>query len=118
MVEVVEDFNDFKTILSAERQNLVAVMFHAPFCKACQAASPHFHKLAKKYSKNVKFVSVPLTEANANLLKGLGVSKFPFGHIYDPEKGLVEELPMLRKLIPRFEEKLRTFVTAKNEPRN
>lgn len=109
-VEVVEDVNEFLSIVDNERQHFIAVMFHAPFCKACKAAAPHFFKMAKKYS-NVKFVSVPLTESNANNLKGLGISKFPFAHIYDPEKGLVDELPVLRKLVPQFEEKLRSYVT-------
>jgi thiol-disulfide isomerase/thioredoxin len=108
---VIEDINDFEDIVlrNNESQNLVAVMFHAPFCKACQAAAPHFYKLAKRYT-GVKFVSVPLTDANSNMVKALGIPKFPFAHIYDPEKGLVDELPILRKLIPKFEERLRSYM--------
>ena len=104
-VQVVEDINEFNELIRDEQQDHIAVMFHAPFCKACQAALPHFQRLARKYS-DVKFISVPLTESNSKFLKALGIPKFPFGHLYDPEKGLVEELPMLRKLVPKFEERL------------
>jgi thiol-disulfide isomerase/thioredoxin len=113
-VEIVEDFEEFKKIVQDETQNVVAVMFYSPVCKACQAAKPLYNKLAQKYTQ-VKFISVPMTKANSNGLASLGVSKFPFGQIYDPKEGLVDEVGLLRKLIPRFEESLRSHVAQRND---
>lgn len=114
-VEVIEDVSDFDSILKSTNEQFVAVFFHSPVCKACQAAAPHFYKLAQKYS-NVKFLSVPLTPGNKKTLQqDLGVKKFPFGHIYHSQHGLLDELPILRKLIPHFEERLQTHVSASSE---
>lgn len=109
-VEVVEDVSDFDGILKRTKEQFVAVFFHSPVCKACQAAAPHYYKLSQKYS-NVKFLSVPLTPGNKQTLQqDMGVKKFPFGHIYHSQHGLLDELPVLRKLIPHFEERLQTHV--------
>lgn len=115
-VEVVEDISDFQSVLRESKEQLVAVFFHSPVCKACQAAAPHFVKLSRKYS-NVKFLSVPLTPKNKLDLQELGVKKFPFSHIYDSQRGLLDEAPMLRKKIPEFEERLLSHVirNAKQE---
>lgn len=110
-VEVIEDVSDFDAVLKSTKEQFVAVFFHSPVCKACQAAAPHFYKLSEKYS-NVKFLSVPLTPANKRTLQqDFGVKKFPFGHIYHSQHGLLDELPILRKLIPHFEERLQTLIT-------
>ena len=101
----VETLQQFQDEVDSENDNIVAVMFHAKYCKACAAALPHFYKLAGKYPA-VKFVDVPISEKNHNLLEQLGVRKFPFGHIYHPRKGLLDELPLLRKFVPQFEEQL------------
>jgi thiol-disulfide isomerase/thioredoxin len=110
-VEDISDIHELQSMIANEHESFIAVMFHAPFCKSCQASIPLFHRMARKYS-NVKFLSVPLTEYNKDKLKGMGVEKFPFGHIYDPERGLVDELPTLRKLMSRFEDRLRALVTG------
>jgi hypothetical protein len=49
------------------------------------------------------FVDVPVLESNSNLHQGLGVESIPFGHIYHPEEGLVEEKKLSRKTFSEFE---------------
>jgi len=111
-VEVIEDVSDFDSILKSTKEQFVAVFFHSPVCKACQAAAPHYYKLSQKYN-NVKFLSVPLTPGNKETLQqDMGVKKFPFGHIYHSQDGLLDELPILRKLIPDFEQRLQSHVIA------
>ena len=112
-VEVVEDIEDFQKIIDDKhRKDIVAVMFYSPVCKACQAAKPIYQQLAQKYTQ-VRFISVPMTKANSSALQSLGVSKFPFGQIYSQE-GLVDELGLLRKLIPSFEDKLQSHIIKSN----
>ena len=55
---------------------------------------------------NVVFVDVPVTEKNAALHQGLGVPSLPFGHLYHPQSGLVEEMKLTRNHIAEFEGKL------------
>jgi hypothetical protein len=56
------------------------------------------------------FVEVPVTEANANLHQGLGIPSLPFGHIYAPNGGLVEEVKITRPHFGKFAQKLQTYV--------
>lgn len=58
------------------------------------------------------FVDVPVTNHNANLHQGLGVPSLPFGHIYDPVAGLVEELKLTRKHLSVFEQSLHSYYTG------
>lgn len=101
----VETLENFKKEVADEKQKIVAVKFFSPTCHACKAMAPRFKQLALKYPQ-VKFVEVPLTQNNAMLHQGLGVPSFPFGHIYHPEAGLVEEGSINRKRIGGFEQKL------------
>lgn len=110
-VEVIEDISEFHQTLHNSREQFIAVFFHSPVCKACQAAAPHFYKLSSKYS-SVKFLSVSLTKSNESSLKALGIKKFPFGHIYDSQRDLLDELPTLRKFLPDFEERLQSHVST------
>jgi thiol-disulfide isomerase/thioredoxin len=111
-VQIVEDLEEFKQIISDEQQAAVAVMFYSPVCKACKTSKPLFNKLAKKYT-DVKFISVPMTKAQ--VWESINVpTKYPFGHIYDQNGALVNEVGLLRKLIPKFEESLQSFVAQQD----
>ena len=110
-VVTVETLAEYKTVVGDEPHKVVAVRFYAPWCKACRAVAPLFYHMANKFP-NVKFVDVPVTEQNANLHQGLGVPSLPFGHIYHPHGGLVEEVRMSRKFIPQFATKLQSYVSG------
>ena len=110
-VVTVETLAEYKTVVGDETHKVVAVRFYAPWCKACRAVAPLFYHMANKFP-NVKFVDVPVTEQNANLHQGLGVPSLPFGHIYHPHGGLVEEVRMSRKFIPQFATKLQSYVSG------
>jgi thiol-disulfide isomerase/thioredoxin len=126
-VHLVETLEDFQSIVGAEQDRPVAVFFQAPFCKACKAVAPHFVQLSKRYNtatttatattttttattttKGIKFVQVPLSSTNQKLLQGLGIERFPTYHIYHPTLGLIDQGPLLRKLMNEFEAKLKS----------
>ena len=50
-----------------------------------------------------------MTNDNANLHQGLGVPSLPYGHIYYPEAGLVEELKISKKYFPTLLKKVRWY---------
>ena len=110
-VQIVKDVVELQRIVNDETQDIIAVMFYSPVCKACNAAKPLFSKLAKKY-KEVKFISVPMTPENSQHLKSMNVNQFPFGHIYKPREGLVESAGLLRKMIPNFEKSIQAFISG------
>jgi thiol-disulfide isomerase/thioredoxin len=102
-IETMEDYK--KEVVDAcnnDDWQLVCVRFFAPWCRACQATHRPFRRLAREYD-NVKFVQVPLTKQNAFLHTGLGVPSLPFGHLYHPTAGLVEERRMNRKYMKEWE---------------
>lgn len=107
----VETLAAFKKEVADEKSRMVAVKFFSPTCRACKAMSQSFKALAAKYP-DIKFVEVPLTQDNAVLHQGLGVPSVPFGHLYHPEAGLVEEGSINRKRIGDFEHKLQTYLSG------
>ena len=82
-----------------------------PFLRgqACKAVAPLFYHLATQYPDTI-FVDVPVTPQNAALHQGLGVRSLPFGHIYHPQEGLVEEVKLTRKHMLEFRDKLDQYV--------
>lgn len=98
---------NYKTLVADETEKYVVVRFYAKWCRACKASEQSFYRMAQSMP-DVKFVEVPVLESNANLHQGLGVPTLPFGHIYSPTSGLVEELRMAKKEFPKFQ----TVVTS------
>lgn len=82
--------------------------------QACRAIQPLFYRLAYELT-DVLFVEVPVTESNANLHQGLGIPSLPFGHIYSPNGGLVEELKITRPHFAKFSHKLQTYIQGSCE---
>ena len=76
--------------------------------------APLYYHLATQHPDTL-FVDVPVMPENANLHQGLGVPSLPYGHIYQPDLGLVEELRMVKKEMPEFEKKLRTLIEKRKE---
>jgi thiol-disulfide isomerase/thioredoxin len=108
-VFTVETLQDYKRVVGEESSKLVCVRFFAPWCKACKAVQPLFYHMANTFP-NVVFVDVPVTSKNTNLHQGLGVPSLPYGHIYHPTGGLVEELRLTRRCIPKTALKLQHYV--------
>ena len=135
VVQEVKDIDSIHSVLGEGQKEAVytAVIFHAPYCRACKASMPLFEELARQYNKKnrkytkrqkkqswdsmpakqpvVKFLSVPVTKDNSKELQDqFSVTKFPLAHIYDPVDGLVDERPVLRKLFSGFEKRLESVV--------
>mmetsp|Transcript_53823 Transcript_53823/g.64960 ORF Transcript_53823/g.64960 Transcript_53823/m.64960 type:complete len:193 (+) Transcript_53823:227-805(+) len=107
-VMVVNTLEEYKQHVADVKDKIVVVRFYATWCKACKAIGPSFYRLANTYPE-ISFVEVPVTQHNANLHQGLGVSSLPFGHIYIPDVGLAEELRISKKHFPRFEKELQSY---------
>mmetsp|Transcript_7710 Transcript_7710/g.11171 ORF Transcript_7710/g.11171 Transcript_7710/m.11171 type:complete len:260 (-) Transcript_7710:42-821(-) len=111
-VQLIDTIQDYKKEVVDEQERIVAVRFFAPWCKSCKAAHPHFKKIVSRHSPNVKFVDVPLTKETAYIHEGLGVPSVPFGHIYHPDAGLVEEMKINKKVIGEFGDALKSYVNG------
>jgi thiol-disulfide isomerase/thioredoxin len=112
LITEVKTLQEYKAVVADEREKMVVVRFYAPWCRACRAVAAPFRQLAQRYQGGVKFVEVPLTPDNAVLHQGLGVPSLPYGHIYHPEAGLVEERSMNKKRFGEFTEILQSYVTG------
>lgn len=111
-VEKVDTLQDYKRVVVDEEDRMVVVRFFAPWCKSCKASHPIFKKMTLEHSPNVKFVEVPLTKETAYIHEGLGVPSIPFGHIYHPDVGLVEEKKINKKVFKEFRAALDTYVVG------
>jgi len=110
-IKIARTLREYRDIVGEEKERIVVVRFYAKWCKACKAIKPHFYRLAHQ-QPNTLFVEVPVTESNANLHQGLGIPSLPFGHIYTPEGGLVEELRISRPHFSTFSNKLQTYLNG------
>ena len=110
----VDTLEEYRTVVGEETSKVVAVRFHATYCKSCKAIQPLFYRLATKFP-NVVFVDVAVTNKNTNLQQGLAVPSLPFGHIYHPTGGLVEEVRLTRKFVSHFARKLQSYVAGSCE---
>lgn len=112
-ISVVHSLQEFKDVVAAEKERIVVVRWYASYCRSCKAIQPYFYRLAEKYrEEKVLFVEIPISEKNAVLHQGLGIPSIPFGHIYHPGAGLVEELKISKKMFPRFAQILAWYVTG------
>lgn len=110
-VKRVSTLEDYKKHVVDVTNKIVVVRFYASWCRSCKAAAPSFYRMVGKHSPDdVTFVEVPLLRENAFLHEGLGVPSVPFGHIYHPEAGLVEEMKVSKKNFRPFEEALNSYV--------
>jgi len=111
-VITVTTMEDYKRVVVDEPDRLVVVRFHASWCKSCKASHPYFLRMVAKHASSGKvlFVEAPLTKETAFLHEGLGVPTVPFGHLYHPEAGLVEERKMNKKVFKDFDEALDSYV--------
>ena len=109
--EEVVTIQEYKAVVAEEQDQIVCVRFYAPWCKACKAVQQPFRKLCRD-NPSVKFVEVPLTKENAFLHEGLGIPSLPYGHIYHPQAGLVEErkINLKKKEFATFEQVLKTYM--------
>ncbi|KAL7559430.1 hypothetical protein ACA910_009990 [Epithemia clementina (nom. ined.)] len=105
----INSLSEYKRVVGEELDRVVAVRFHAPYCRACRAVTPAFYKLAWS-NPDVVFVDVPLTDTTAVIHQGLRVPSLPFAHIYYPKAGLVDESKLLRKNVSSFQERLHHYV--------
>lgn len=112
--QIIDTLEDYKKVVGGNKDKLIVVRFYAPWCKACKAIAPSYHRLALTFP-HVSFIDVPATPSNANLHQGLGVPSLPYGHIYHPSGGLVEELKMSRKYFTNFAETLQTYIDGQCE---
>jgi thiol-disulfide isomerase/thioredoxin len=111
LITEVKSLQDYKAVVADEKDAMVVVRFYASWCRACRAVAAPYRQLATKYrGQNVKFVEVPLTPENAVLHQGLGVPSLPYGHIYHPDAGLVEERSLNKKRFGDFVHILQTYV--------
>jgi thiol-disulfide isomerase/thioredoxin len=107
-VAEVHSLREFKMIVTQEAHQVTAVRYYAGWCKACRAIEPRFYRLGRQYT-DIKYAQVPVTSENAGLHEALGVETLPFGHIYHPVAGLVEELSLHRRNWLTFEKILLSY---------
>jgi len=108
-INTIHTLQEYKREVADEHDKIVVVRFYAEWCRACRAVAPFYYRLAEEFENEIKFIEVPITDKNANIHQGLEVPSIPFGHIYHPTGGLVEERRLKRMDFPTFDKILRSY---------
>jgi thiol-disulfide isomerase/thioredoxin len=110
---------------------ITVVRFYADYCRACRAMTPAFYRLAQGYVADgddtndissstrpspqkaaVQFGQVPVTAETNAIHQGLQVPSVPFGHVYHPTAGLVEEVKLRPSRVADFAKILESYVAG------
>eukprot|EP00558_Chaetoceros_sp_UNC1202_P008577 CAMPEP_0197244566 /NCGR_PEP_ID=MMETSP1429-20130617/9646_1 /TAXON_ID=49237 /ORGANISM="Chaetoceros sp., Strain UNC1202" /LENGTH=133 /DNA_ID=CAMNT_0042704941 /DNA_START=644 /DNA_END=1045 /DNA_ORIENTATION=+ len=110
----VDTLKELRNALDFNKQidRIVIVRFFSHNCKSCQAVTPKFNRLAR-LNPNVRFIDVPITKENPDVQQHMNVFAVPFGHIYHPTAGLMEELRMSKSYWSDFEDIFYSYVNEK-----
>jgi thiol-disulfide isomerase/thioredoxin len=107
-LKTVTTLEEYKHALDDNGDKIVVVRFFATWCKACKAIQPSFYRMASLYP-HITFLEVPVTNENVNLHQGLEIPSLPYGHIYYPNAGLVEELKISKQYFPNLVKMVRWY---------
>ena len=111
---VVESPEEFDAQVRSEADKLVVVRFHSPYCPACKSISVSYDRLVKTSSpEEFKFVDVIVQDRNDMIPYGLDVPATPYGMIWHPGAGLVEQSAIPRRQFSKFKKILKWY--AKGE---
>ena len=105
---------ELMNILQTSNQ-LTVVRFHAPFCKACKAMAPYLQRFAQQHLQDIKFVEVAVDTRNPDIvamMKEFGITKVPYGVIYHPEMGIVQQANFNKRYFRNVSQMIETYVTG------
>jgi thiol-disulfide isomerase/thioredoxin len=128
-VATITSLADYKQRVMDDSQGtrLTVVRFYADYCRACRAMTPAFYRLAQRHSADnnendtthpndwgaaVRFAQVPVTSATTAIHQGLQVPSVPFGHVYHPTAGLVEEVRLRQSSLADFAKILESYMVG------
>lgn len=109
-VHRVTSLRDYKHLLNRAQDKLTVVRFYADYCRSCRAMTPAFYRLANASRQDqVQWAEVPVTPETSKIHQGLQVPSVPYGHIYHPIAGLVEELRLRKEFLASFAQILKSY---------
>jgi thiol-disulfide isomerase/thioredoxin len=128
-VATITSLADYKQRVVDDSQGkcLTVVHFYTDYCRACRAMIPAFYRLAQRHSADdnendtahpnerdaaVRFAQVPITLAMTAIHQGLQVPSVPFGHVYHPTVGLVEEVRLRQSSLANFAKILESYMVG------
>mmetsp|Transcript_25112 Transcript_25112/g.54391 ORF Transcript_25112/g.54391 Transcript_25112/m.54391 type:complete len:243 (+) Transcript_25112:194-922(+) len=114
-ISIASTPEEFDAVVRSEDEKLVVVRFHSPYCPACKSISISYDRLAKSNTPAIKFVDVSVTDRNDLIPYGLDVPATPFGQIWHPVAGLVEESAIPRRQFSKFKKILKWYAKGECE---
>jgi len=122
-VQPIRTIQEYETLVLDEKDKLVIIRFHAPWCKVCKTTSVAFERCATKiqraHPQKTIFYSVNIdgsketNEVRDLILKvhGLDVRGVPMGMLFHPrEQGIVGKVRLNRKQLSVLKQKLEMYL--------
>lgn len=96
--------DECEEIVANKVDRLTVVRVYASWCRACKRVAPRFDRMAREHP-DVNFVNIALTDTNKKFIEelGIGITSIPYGGIYHPEAGLVEQMKISANWFTDFE---------------
>jgi thiol-disulfide isomerase/thioredoxin len=97
-----------QTIAQDNMDRLTVFRFFAPWCRACKKIAPRFDKMARDHP-DINFVQVPYNDDSKDFIATLGIPSLPYGAVFDPTAGLIEQVNINPNKFDAFEKIVNSY---------
>jgi len=101
--------------IAQEKMDRVTVFrFFAPWCRACKKIAPRFDKMARDHP-GINFVQIPYNDQSRDFIQKLGIPSLPYGAVFDPNVGLIEQVNINPNKFEAFEKIVNSYDSGECE---
>lgn len=97
-----------RAIVQDKMDRLTVFRYYAPWCRACKKIAPRFDKMARDHPE-MNFVQVPYTDETKDFIQKMGIASLPYGAVFHPTAGLVEQVNINPRKFGAFEQIVNSY---------
>ncbi|CAJ1966059.1 unnamed protein product [Cylindrotheca closterium] len=115
----IQTEEEYRKLITAFPNKLIVVKFFATFCRSCKSLAPKMLAVMKDDQLEglpILWAEFSAHRRNKDCFKRLGVITIPTVHIYDGDRGLVENFPCPPSKVSLLKKKLARIINTRVDP--